>query len=122
MRIGNITNNVNFGRVYAVAGTKEQVDEVKQIVRKTRGFGHFFNVTDLYKKSSTNGLCSEAVQNGKEVAFVVAGQEDYNKVNFMSPGWTSLNGISQHIDRFIELDNVKKQSQAIQKMMKKGLQ
>lgn len=121
MKIGNISNNVNFGRVYALAGTKEQINEVKQIVRKTRGFGHFFEVTDMYKKNTGDGLCTQAAKSGKEVVFVVAGQEDYNKVNFMSPGWTSLNGISQHIDRFIELDNVKKQAQAIQKMMKKGL-
>ena len=119
MRIGNISNNVNFGRVYAVAGTKEQLAELRQIVQKSAGSGAFFNATDLYKNRQGDGLCTEAANNGKEVAFVVAGKEDYDKVYFMRSGWTSLNGISHHIDRFIDLENVKKQARAIQKMMKK---
>lgn len=122
MRIGNISNNVNFGRVYAVAGTKDQVDQVRQIVKKTRGFGMVLDATDLYIKNTGDGLCTQAAKEGKEVAFVVAGKEDYNNVNFMRHGWSSLNGISHHIDRFIELDDVKKQAKAIQKMMKKGLE
>ena len=121
MKIGNISSNANFGRIYAVAGTKEQVAEVEQIVKKTRGYGMFFDATDLYRRNTGDGLCTQAAKSGKEVAFVVAGKEDYNNVNFMRPGWSSLNGISQHIDRFIELDNVKKQSQAIKKMIRKDV-
>ena len=67
----------------------------------------FFDATDLCRRNTGDGLCTQAAKSGKEVAFVVAGKEHYNNVNFMRPGWSSLNGISQQIDRFIELDNVK---------------
>ncbi|MBO5948076.1 hypothetical protein J6Q66_04495 [bacterium] len=122
MKIGNISNNINFGRVYALAGTKEQLNQAKQIVEETKGYGLFFDATDLYKKSPAYGLCTDAVQRGQDVAFVVAGKEDCNNVNFMRHGWSSLNGISHHIDRFIELYDVKKQTRAIKMMMQKRVE
>lgn len=121
MRISNISNNINFGRVYAVAGTKEQVDELKSIVNNSKGEGFFLSATHLYKdrKGDGEGACTKAAKDGKEIAFVVAGKEDVEKVSFFAHGWGSINGISQHIDRFIELNNVKLQAKAIQKAMQK---
>ncbi len=119
MRVGNISNNINFGRVYAVAGTKEQVEELKAIVNNSKGEGFFISATNLYKDRKGEGECTKAAKEGKEVAFVVAGKEDVEKVSFFAPGWGSINGISQHIDRFIELNNVKLQAKAIQKAMQK---
>ena len=119
MRISNISNNINFGRVYAVAGTKEQVDELKSIVNNSKGEGFFLSATHLYKDRNGEGACTNAAREGKEIAFVVAGKEDVEKVSFFAPGWGSINGISKHIDRFIELNNVKLQAKAIQKAMQK---
>lgn len=119
MRVNNISNHTSFGRVYACAGTKEQMNELQNIVNKSKGNGMFISATDLYVNRAGNGLCTQAAHQGKEIAFVVAGKEDTNKVSFMEFGWSSVNGISRHIDRFIELTDVKKQSRAIQKMMKK---
>ena len=119
MRISNISNNVNFGRVYAVAGTKEQVEELKAIVNNSKGEGFFLNATHIYKDRKGEGQCTNAVKEGKEIAFVVAGKEDVEKVSFFAPGWGSINGISNHIDRFIELNNVKAQAKAIKKAMQK---
>ena len=119
MRISNISNNVNFGRVYAVAGTKEQVEELKAIVNNSKGEGFFLNATHIYKDKKGDGECTKAAKEGKEIAFVVAGKEDVDKVSYFAPGWGSVNGISHHIDRFIELQNVKLQAKAIQKAMQK---
>ena len=119
MRISNISSNINFGRVYAVAGTKEQVEELKAIVNNSKGEGFFLNATHIYKDRKGDGLCTNAVKEGKEIAFVVAGKEDVEKVSFFAPGWGSINGISNHIDRFIELNNVKAQAKAIKKAMQK---
>ena len=119
MRINNISNNINFGRVYAAAGSKEQINQLKKIIGSSKGEGLFLDATSLYKEKAGDGLCTNAAKEGKEVAFVVAGKKDVNKVLFMEHGWTSINGVSHHIDRFIELDDVKKQAKAIQAMMKK---
>lgn len=119
MRVNNISNNLSFGRVYACAGTKEQMNQLKNIVQKSKGNGIFIEATDLYINRVGNGLCTQAAQNGKEIAFVIAGKKDVDNVSFMNQGWGSINGISQHINRFIELTDVKKQARAIQKMMKK---
>ncbi len=119
MRIGNISNNINFGRVYAVAGTREQVEEMKAIVNRSKGDGFFLSATHLYKDRTGEGLCTEAAKQGDEIAFIVAGKEDVEKVSFMYPGWSSVNGVSNHIDRFIKLTNVKEQAKAIQRAMKK---
>ncbi len=120
MRISNISNYINFGRVYAVAGTREQVEELKAIVNRSRGDGFFLSATHIYKDRKSDGLCTEAAKQGNEIAFVVAGKEDVEKVSFMHPGWSSVNGISNHIDRFIQLSNVKEQAKAIQRAMKKS--
>ena len=119
MRVNNISNNLSFGRVYACAGTKEQMNQLKNIVQKSKGNGIFIEATDLYINRIGDGLCTQAAQNGKEIAFVIAGKKDVDNVSFMKSGWGSINGISQHINRFIELTDVKKQARAIQKMMKK---
>ena len=72
-----------------------------------------------FKKSFVDTAAEIVIKEGKEIAFVVAGKEDVEKVSFFAPGWGSINGISKHIDRFINLDNVKLQAKAIQKAMQK---
>lgn len=62
-------------------------------------------------------MCTKAVKEGKEVAFVVAGKEDFNKVLIMEPGWGSLSAISKQLDDFIELDDIEKQAEEIKKAM-----
>jgi len=119
MRVNNISNNLSFGKVYACAGTKEQINELKDIIQSSKGNGMVYNATDLYINREGDGLCTQAARQGKEIAFVVAGKKDTDKVSFMESGWSSINGISRHLDRFIELTDVKKQVRAIQIMMKK---
>ncbi len=53
----------------------------------------------------------------KKINFVVTGKEATDKVSFMDFGWSSINGISRKIQRFISLDNVKKQTKPIQEAM-----
>ena len=119
MKVDNISNKISFGRVYACAGTKEQINQLKTVVERAKGSGIFFDATDIYVNRVGSGLCTDAAHNGKEIAFVIAGKKDVDNVMFMRQGWGSINGISKHIDRFIELVDVKKQAQAIKKMMKK---
>lgn len=119
MKVSGVSSNMNFGRVYAVAGSQDQINQLHKIVRRTSGKGCFLYATDIYKNSYGDGMCARAVREGKEVAFVVAGKKDYENVMFMKPGWGSINGVSHHLDRFIDLVDVRKQANAIQKAMKR---
>lgn len=112
MRINLNYNSFNFGRVYAVAGSKKKmqkflskIDGEKNIITQ--------NATDLYLKSDTDGLCSKEAKKGNEIYFVVTGKKDCDKVKFMTPGWGSINGISKQLDEFILLDNIEKSKKII---------
>ena len=98
---------------------------MKKIIEKTNGKATILDATELYTQGLTNGLCNEAASQGKKINFVVTGKEATDKVSFMDYGWSSLNGISKRIQKFISLDNVKEKVKPIQEAMeydtKKGI-
>lgn len=114
-QIENISKQ--YPGVFAVAGTKEQINQLRNIVSKSKGNGYFMEATSLYTNRKGSGLCTDAAKSGKEVAFVVTGKEATDNVSFMNYGWSSINGVSRHIDRFVELTDVKEQAKAIQEAM-----
>lgn len=106
----NITpiSNVNFGRVIAVAGTKKQVENLKESLsqsgcQETKDY-LFDNATSLYVDRPAKGPLSKAANEGKEIVLITTG-EDVSKVMFMDRGWTSVNGISQHISDFFDVSS-----------------
>ena len=103
MRV-NAISNVPFQKVFAVSGTREQVDKIKSEVHNSEGKGLFIYATDLYKQDPQEGLCTKAVQEGKEVAFVVCGKKAFNSVYYFNQGWGTLRGISKKLDEFVNLD------------------
>lgn len=106
-----------YDSVYAVAGSSEQIEELKGILVKTKGYVDISDATDLYKGAPTRGLCSQAVKEGKEIAFVVTGKENNKNLSFMQFGWTSINAISRRLQRFVELKNIPEQAKTIQEAM-----
>ena len=114
-----------YDSVYAVSGTEQQIEEMKKIIKKTNGKATILDATELYTQGLTNGLCNAAASQGKKINFVITGKEATDKVSFMDYGWSSLNGISKRIQKFISLDNVKDKVRPIQEAMeydtKKGI-
>lgn len=122
MKINSVGAAQNFGKVFAVAGTKEKTNKLKTIISQSEGKADVYEATDMYRNATeTKGACSKAASRGKQVNFVVTGTNDTEKAAFMETGWTSLGGISQHIDKFIDLHNVKADVKPIQKAMKKDV-
>ena len=113
MRIGNISNQTSFGKVYAVAGKPEQIKELKENIKYTDGNVLALDATDIYKIMPSKGKCSKAVKDGKDVAFFITGKDDTQKVDYMFDGWGSIFGISKHIDKFINLRSTKAATEEI---------
>lgn len=107
MKIGNISN-VSFKAVHAISGSKDQIvnlyNGLLEEMKQEKAL--IMPATDIYKNSSTNGECSKAAKEGKEVAFLITGKNVKDAL-FMNPGWGSLNGISHHIISFFEIKDDK---------------
>ena len=106
-----------YAQVYAVAGTPEQIHELRGIIARTQGYATCLDATDLYKGGYSSGECGKAANEGKEIAFVVTGKQANKALSFMDYGWSSINGVSKRLQRFISLDNVKEQAKQIQEAM-----
>ncbi len=125
MKINNISNTASFGRVYAVAGKPEKTEKLVNFLdkqeKKSGGIVTIEDITDVYKKNSANskGLCSKYAQRGNEILLIVTGKEDHKKMSFMEPGWTTISAITQHIDKFITLNNIHNDAKDIIRTMKK---
>lgn len=107
MKIENIPS-VSFKSVYAVSGSQDQIvnlhNGLLEEMREDKAL--LMPATDIYEGSTGRGLCAKAVKEGKEVAFLITGK-NVKDVLFMSHGWGSLNGISQHIANFFEMKDGK---------------
>lgn len=106
-----------YSSVYAVAGTSEQIEELNKIIAKTRGYATSMDATHLYKGSFSDGQCAKAANEGKEIAFIVTGKAANRALSFMDYGWSSVNGVSKRLQKFISLDDVKTQAKQIQEAM-----
>lgn len=113
MKVNSINNSINFGRVFAVAGSKENMQKLGQELGLERKNIIALPATDLYVNSNTEGLCAKAVKDGNEIYFIITGKKDTDNVRFMESGWGSINGVSRHITDFIKLNDIKKAAQKI---------
>lgn len=122
MRVNNISSNASFGKVFAVAGTYKQIERVGEMVKKYPGDVIVMkDATDLYIGSNTMGLCSNAVRQGKELAFFVTGKKDTDKVKYMAErGWSSMRAVSNQLDEFLNIKNVARAARTIKSSMIKG--
>lgn len=110
MKLQN-TNSVNFGKVYALYGTKQQISNnlnriCSDLGRKNPDI-EILNATDIYKTNNGSGILTKAASEGKDVFFIVAGKGDCDNLKFKSHGWGSINGVSQHINKGFNLDKIK---------------
>ena len=106
-----------YDSVYAVAGTKEQLSKLNDIISNSKGKAIVLDATDLYKQGKTDGLCAKAVSEGKKVSFIVTGMDSCKNISHMQFGWSSINGISRRLQRFIDLRNTEEQAKTIQEAM-----
>lgn len=121
MRVNSINSNVSFGKVFALAGTFKQIERVGKKIKEYPGDVVMLkDATELYKGSNTDGFCSKAVRQGKELAFVITGKKDTDKVRFMEQGWGSMNGISHRLEAFLNITNVDKAARQIKYSMAEG--
>ena len=118
MKVNSINNSLNFGRVFAVAGSKEDMQKLDRELKTKQDKMISMPVTDLYVNRTGEGLCTQAAKSGDEIRFIITGKEDMHNVNFMVWGWGSANGISHHITDFIKLDNIKEAAKRIIKSTK----
>ena len=75
MRVISINNSVNFGKVFAVAGTKNKIKQLKDTLTEQGRKLVVMPATDLYAGKYGSGLCANAANSGKEVAFFVTGKD-----------------------------------------------
>ena len=120
MKISNINSSASFGRVYAVAGQKQKITKLKEILEKSDGNSLVLDATDIYVRNQGNGLCTKSAKRGKKIAFVITGK-DIDRACFMESGWGSVNGISRHIYKFIDLNNVHNNAAEIITAMKRNI-
>jgi len=114
MKIFNINTKQNFGNVYALYGTTSQIVDtwnnkiINDLPKDSFDKNNImlFSATDIYENSKQEGILANVAHEGKKVALIVTGEKDCNNVSFMEFGWTSLNGISQHILKAFNLDNI----------------
>ena len=106
MRINAVNNNTSFGKVYAVAGTKEQLFSLMSETLCSRGFAETFDATNFYKKDRKRGICKSEVEEGKDVMIIVTGKDDTDKIYFDDPDWRTLKDIEKHVSQIYILKNV----------------
>ena len=104
-------NPISFGKVYALYGTNKQIldtyNGICNDLDKNSSI-RYIDATQIYQKNNGKGLLTKVAHNGKDVAFVVTGKSDNEKIRFMEFGWTSINGISQHICKAFNVDKIRK--------------
>ena len=103
---------ISFGKVYALYGSKQQVMNTckgicNDLADKNPSIT-IHNATEIYKNNRGRGILTQAAHDGKDVCFVVTGKEDCEKISFMDYGWSTINGISQHIHKGFDLDKISK--------------
>ena len=113
MKVNSINNSLNFGRVFAVTGSKENMQKLGQELELEHKNMIVMPATDLYVGKNTKRLCARAAKQGDEICFIITGKEDMDKVKYMQYGWGSTHGVSKHITDFIKLDDIKKAASKI---------
>ncbi len=106
MRVGSVSNHVNFGKVYAVAGKSEQLKKLSDEVLNSPGYAIVLDATDTYRNSVKNREAKKAIKAGNDVDLFVAGKQDTQKIEYMYAGWSSIPAIAKHVDKFIHLKNM----------------
>lgn len=101
---------ISFGKVYALYGSKKQIADTCCGIRHDLAHKNssitILDATDIYQNNRGRGILTQAAHNGKDVCFVVTGKEDCKKISFMDYGWSTINGISQHIYKGFDLDKI----------------
>lgn len=99
--------NVSFGKVFAVTGTKEQTNllKYKMIQPIKKGNVMLFDVTQNFVSSHSEGVLGTAVRNGDTAIVYVTGN-DVKKVKNLENGWQNLDGVLSHISEHINLKKV----------------
>lgn len=107
MNISNSMNNVNFGKVYAIAGTDKQMEKLRKCYANTSSDYLYLEP----KKSNPNFIQKlfkpDSSKNLKRIALIVVGKKDIENISNNKKGWRSLKEICKHVEKFADLTKVK---------------
>ncbi len=98
------TNNVSFKGVFGIYGKPETIKSVGQKLNSVKNT-YMTQATDLYKNRAGEGILTQVSKQGKDVAIIVTGKEDIQKVSTMERGWSSINSLSNHLKEIVNVDN-----------------
>ena len=121
MKIGDINNTLNFGKVYGVYGSMKQITNLyDEIVSRKQSLGNllFVPANDVYVSSKDEDDLTAAAQTGDNVVFIITGDE-YQKINNRKRGWKTKEDIKKQVQEIIDLNSITdKQIQGIIKSTK----
>lgn len=106
MYISRSPNNVNFGKVYAVAGNDYQMTKLRSYFDKTTS--DILYLESKQPKSSGIFFAPKPSQTMKRIALIVTGKKDIGNINAKTKGWRTLREISKHVEKYVDLTSVKK--------------
>lgn len=120
MNISSQSNNINFGKVFAVAGDPKQFSKLHNVVRNSKGRYGLYSL-DKKKLPGEAGdiFLKNAKKDKKSVYIIVAGQDDIDNIILSKKGWKSLQSICNKVTSFIDLKNVDKDIKPVLEAMKK---
>lgn len=118
MKIGNVSNNVAFGKIYQVMGSKKDMEELKKFVsseKKTSG-----NPAMTYNLTRYSGVpkaISDKLE-GKQLFVIVTGEDSNKKTNGLT-GKDLHSYLVESTDKLIKLtSNVKRDAVEILQSIK----
>lgn len=91
----NPTRNINFKSVYAVFGTKNEVEKFDKDIRKNldnNSYVDSYDATLLYanNKPMSKGILTTAANNGKEVRLYLTGKDDIESAETTPWGYSYM--------------------------------
>lgn len=120
MKISSQPNNITFGKVFAIAGSSTQFEELHKIVSSSKGtYGLYSLEGSKLVGEQGDHFIKKAKTMKKNVYVLVAGQEDMDKIILSKRGWSSLQGICNKVTSFINLKNVESDAKPILEAMHK---
>lgn len=106
MNISLSNNSLSFGKVYAIAGTQEQISKIKKIYDNSSG--DVLCLVARNKSSRNSRKSSNPTDYVKKIALIIVGKKDVEKVKDKHKGWKNIRQISTHVEKFADLTTVLK--------------
>ena len=109
MKLSNL-NSTNFGKVYALYGSKNQMKKVNHVISRHASNESapikIYDATDMYQFSSGDGLLARCAREGKQISFVITGEKDCGKIKSQNPDRDEIVSVAQFMAGFLNVDKM----------------